>query len=93
MPQSGVAVEHALFQAGHAGRDNVRHPCVRVADACFTLAGGSAVYESSLLQRRMRDLDADAQHATVHQQHYVAVGRGALAQLRRQFDDRLHFTA
>jgi indole-3-acetate monooxygenase len=29
--------------------------CVRVADACFTLAGGSAVYESSPRQRWLRD--------------------------------------
>jgi hypothetical protein len=28
---------------------------VRVADACFTLAGSSALYESSPLQRRRRD--------------------------------------
>jgi alkylation response protein AidB-like acyl-CoA dehydrogenase len=30
--------------------------CVRVADTCFALAGGSAVYENSPLQRRLRDL-------------------------------------
>jgi indole-3-acetate monooxygenase len=30
--------------------------CVRVADDCFALAGGSAVYENSPLQRRLRDL-------------------------------------
>jgi alkylation response protein AidB-like acyl-CoA dehydrogenase len=54
--------------------------CVRVADACFALAGGSAVYESSPLQRRLRDLHAAAQHAVVQQRHYVAAGKAACEQ-------------
>ena len=53
--------------------------CVRVADACFTLAGGSAVYDSSPLQRRMRDLHVAAQHAMVHQRHFANVGKQLLS--------------
>lgn len=49
--------------------------CVRVADACFTLGGGSALYETSPLQRRLRDLHAAAQHAVVHQRHYASAGK------------------
>jgi alkylation response protein AidB-like acyl-CoA dehydrogenase len=49
--------------------------CVRVADACFSLAGASAVYESSPLQRRLRDLHVAAQHATAQQRQYVAAGK------------------
>ena len=52
--------------------------CVRVADACFALAGASAVYESSPLQRRMRDLHVAAQHAAVQQRHYVTAGQARL---------------
>lgn len=37
--------------------------CVRVAEGCFELAGSSAVYESSSLQRRVRDLRVAAQHS------------------------------
>jgi alkylation response protein AidB-like acyl-CoA dehydrogenase len=48
--------------------------CSRVADACFALGGGVALYESSPLQRRMRDLHAAAQHAAVQQRHYVNAG-------------------
>jgi alkylation response protein AidB-like acyl-CoA dehydrogenase len=48
---------------------------VRVADACFTLGGGGAVYETSPLQRRLRDMHTAAQHATAHQRHYVGAGR------------------
>ena len=49
--------------------------CVRVADACFALAGGSAVYESSPLQQRLRDLHVVAQHARLQQRHYVSAGQ------------------
>jgi indole-3-acetate monooxygenase len=61
--------------------------CVRVADACFRLAGGSAVYESSPLQRRMRDLHTAAQHAAIHQRHYAAAGKVALAQSCRRAEE------
>ncbi len=53
--------------------------CARAADACFTLGGGSAVYDSSPLQRRMRDLHAAALHATIHQRHFAEAGRALLA--------------
>jgi alkylation response protein AidB-like acyl-CoA dehydrogenase len=62
--------------------------CVHAADACFTLAGGSAVYDRSPLQRRMRDLHVAAQHATINRRHYAAAGKAALAQFRGQFDRR-----
>ncbi len=54
--------------------------CVRVADACFAMAGGSAVYESSPLQRRLRDLHVVAQHARLQQRHYVSAGQLLLTQ-------------
>jgi alkylation response protein AidB-like acyl-CoA dehydrogenase len=49
--------------------------CCRAVDACFVLGGGSAVYDSSPLQRRMRDAHVAAQHATVQQRHYADIGR------------------
>jgi alkylation response protein AidB-like acyl-CoA dehydrogenase len=55
--------------------------CVRVAEGCFELAGSRAVYESSSLQRRVRDLRVAAQHAAVHPHHYVTAGAGVLARL------------
>jgi alkylation response protein AidB-like acyl-CoA dehydrogenase len=54
--------------------------CVRVADASFALAGGSAVYESSPLQRRLRDLHVAGQHARLQQRHYVGAGWQLLVQ-------------
>jgi alkylation response protein AidB-like acyl-CoA dehydrogenase len=44
-------------------------------DACFALGGGNAVYDSSPLQRRLRDAHVAAQHATVQQRHYADIGR------------------
>ena len=55
--------------------------CVRVAEGCFELAGSRAVYESSSLQRRMRDLRVAAQHVAVHPRNYVTAGAGVLARL------------
>ena len=55
--------------------------CVRVAESCFELAGSRAVYESSSLQRRVRDLRVAAQHMAVHPRHYVAAGAAVLARL------------
>ena len=52
--------------------------CVRIVDGCFALGGGGAVYESSPLQRRLRDIHAAAQHAAVQQHQYVKAGRLAL---------------
>jgi alkylation response protein AidB-like acyl-CoA dehydrogenase len=53
--------------------------CVRVAEGCFELAGSRAVYESSSLQRRVRDLRVAAQHVAVHPRQYVMAGSAALA--------------
>jgi indole-3-acetate monooxygenase len=55
--------------------------CVRVAEGCFELAGSRAVYESSSLQRRVRDLRVAAQHVAVHPRHYVTAGAAMLARL------------
>ena len=55
--------------------------CVRVAEGCFELAGSGVVYESSSLQRRVRDLRVAAQHAAVHPRHYVTAGAAMFARL------------
>jgi cytochrome P450 len=54
--------------------------CLRVAK-CFELAGSRAVYESSSLQRRVRDLRVAAQHVAVHPRHYIAAGDAVLARM------------
>jgi indole-3-acetate monooxygenase len=51
---------------------------VAVVDTAYSLAGGSALYESSTLQRRFRDIHAAAQHAYASRHHFGALG-GVLA--------------
>src|SRR5215469_3568795 len=48
---------------------------VDIASKCFALGGGSALYETSPLQRRLRDIHAAAQHAAVHERQYVNAGK------------------
>lgn len=81
---AGTLKSEALRTQGTQTGIWISTTCVRVADACFALAGGSAVYESSPLQRRLRDLHTAAQHASVHQRHYVAAGIAALDLFRSQ---------
>jgi len=52
----------------------VTEACARVVDVCYRLAGGSSVFESSPLQRRMRDMRAATQHAGVNLRHYSVAG-------------------
>jgi alkylation response protein AidB-like acyl-CoA dehydrogenase len=60
---SGTLKDENPFVQGTQTAIWIATACVRVADACFLLGGGNALYESSPLQRRMRDLHAAAQHA------------------------------
>jgi alkylation response protein AidB-like acyl-CoA dehydrogenase len=53
----------------------ITETCVEVVQSCFTLAGGSAVYDSSPLQRRLRDIETAAQHAGTHRHQYALAGK------------------
>lgn len=46
----------------------------RVVDTAYTLAGGSAIYDSSPLQRRLRDVHTATQHVYVGRYHLGLVG-------------------
>jgi alkylation response protein AidB-like acyl-CoA dehydrogenase len=72
---AGTLKDEAVLTQGTQAATWVTATCVRVVDSCFALAGSSAVFETSPLQRRLRDLHAAAQHAAVHQRHYVGVGK------------------
>jgi alkylation response protein AidB-like acyl-CoA dehydrogenase len=72
---AGTLKDAALLTQGIQAAVWIATTCVRVADACFALAGASAVYETSPLQRRLRDLHVAAQHATAQQRLYVDAGK------------------
>jgi alkylation response protein AidB-like acyl-CoA dehydrogenase len=84
---AGTLKDEALLAEGTQAGIWVATTCVRVADACFALAGGSAVYDSSPLQRRLRDLHTAAQHAAVQQRHYATAGKIAAEQFRRRSEN------
>jgi indole-3-acetate monooxygenase len=71
--------DEALLTQGMQTAKWLATTSVGVAAACFALGGGSALYETSPLQRRLRDLHAAAQHAVAHQRHYVSAGKLLLA--------------
>jgi alkylation response protein AidB-like acyl-CoA dehydrogenase len=73
--RAGTLRNEAKFTEGSQAAIWITSASVRIAKACFTLGGANAIYESSPLQRRLRDLLAVAQHATVHQQHMGSAGR------------------
>jgi indole-3-acetate monooxygenase len=75
---AGTLKGEALLAEGSQAAVWTTSTCVRVADACFALAGGSAVYENSPLQRRLRDLHVAGQHARLQQRHYVSAGEHLL---------------
>ncbi|WP_084717581.1 acyl-CoA dehydrogenase family protein [Sphingomonas sanxanigenens] len=56
----------------------VTQTCLQVVQSCFSLAGGAAVYSTSSLQRRLRDIQTMAQHVNVHHRHYVEAGRALI---------------
>jgi alkylation response protein AidB-like acyl-CoA dehydrogenase len=72
---AGTLKDEALLAEATQAGIWIAATCVRVVDAYFALAGGSAVYETSPLQRRLRDMHTAAQHATVQQRHYVGAGK------------------
>jgi indole-3-acetate monooxygenase len=86
--RAGTLKNDALLIQGTQAGIWITTTCVRVVDACFVLAGGTAVFDSSPLQRRLRDIHVAAQHATVHQRHYAAAGTDALTQVRPPFEFR-----
>jgi alkylation response protein AidB-like acyl-CoA dehydrogenase len=73
--RAGTLRNDGLLIEGTQAAIWVTKTCLGVAERCFTLGGGSAVYDSSPLQRRLRDLQAAAQHAAVQHRHYVDAGR------------------
>jgi alkylation response protein AidB-like acyl-CoA dehydrogenase len=75
---AGTLRDEALFLQATQTAIWIVTTCIRVADACFALAGGSALYETSPLQRRLRDLHALGQHSIAHRRHYGGVGKAIL---------------
>jgi alkylation response protein AidB-like acyl-CoA dehydrogenase len=72
---AGTLKNEALLTQGTQTAIWLAATCVRAADACFALGGSSALYETSPLQRRLRDLHVAAQHGIAQQRHYASAGK------------------
>src|SRR5262249_40432688 len=85
---AGTLKDDALLIQGTQSGIWVASTCVRVVDACFALAGGDAVYDSSPVQRRLRDIHVATQHAAVHQRQYAAACQATLNHAHAQVEYR-----
>jgi indole-3-acetate monooxygenase len=77
---SGTMSDPALFVEGLQMNVWLTEACTRVIDVCYTLGGGTSVYDTSPLQRRLRDMHTAAQHIASSRLHYVGAGSFALGQ-------------
>jgi alkylation response protein AidB-like acyl-CoA dehydrogenase len=71
------------YACGAAGAHTlawVAKTCAEVVDTCYTLAGGDAVYETSRLQRRLRDVHAVTQHKTMSLASFTEAGAALVGQ-------------
>ena len=66
--------------ASASPRTNAASTAAEVADRMFTLAGGSSVYTSNVLQRCMRDAHIPTQHLQVAPKLHETLGRILLGQ-------------
>jgi indole-3-acetate monooxygenase len=67
----------------------IAETCTRAVDSCFRAAGASAVYETSPLQRRLRDIHTLSQHTLLQEGYFAGAGairlnRPALVPLVRE---------
>ena len=58
----------------------IAHTAASIVDACYTAGGGSAPYESSPLQRCLRDIHTLTQHAAVSEGSIARAGALLLGQ-------------
>jgi len=49
--------------------------CVKIVDAAYTMAGSVSVYDTSSLQRRLRDIHVATQHIAATTEGYRALGK------------------
>jgi alkylation response protein AidB-like acyl-CoA dehydrogenase len=58
----------------------VAQTCAAIVDTCYTVGGGSSVYESSPLQRRLRDIHTLTQHASLSENTFTRAGATLVGQ-------------
>ncbi|MEJ0039260.1 MAG: acyl-CoA dehydrogenase family protein [Gammaproteobacteria bacterium] len=59
----------------------ITETCAHAVNLCYQLGGGTAVMESSPLQRRARDMLAATQHIAVNARNYLTAGQGRMGMI------------
>jgi indole-3-acetate monooxygenase len=72
---AGAGVDVGQRAALRLAATHATEVSTRATDTAYTLAGGSALYESSPLQRRVRDAHAATQHMLVAPATWELTGR------------------
>jgi alkylation response protein AidB-like acyl-CoA dehydrogenase len=54
--------------------------CAAIVDTCYTVGGGPSVYDSSPLQRRLRDIHTLTQHASLSESTLTRNGAALVGQ-------------
>jgi alkylation response protein AidB-like acyl-CoA dehydrogenase len=72
------AIDPAMFTRVLSTTAWVTETAAQVVDACYRAGGGSALYETSPLQRRLRDIHTVTQHASVQENVFANVGAALL---------------
>jgi alkylation response protein AidB-like acyl-CoA dehydrogenase len=76
---TGEAVDTAALTTRVLATDSwVAQTCATIIDTCYTVGGGSSVYDSSPLQRRLRDVHALTQHASLSESALTKHGAALL---------------
>jgi alkylation response protein AidB-like acyl-CoA dehydrogenase len=58
----------------------VAQTCATIVDTCYTVGGGPSVYDSSPLQRRLRDIHTLTQHASLSESALTRAGAALAGQ-------------
>jgi indole-3-acetate monooxygenase len=58
----------------HQSATWITEVCAQAVETCYRLGGASSVYETSPLQRRLRDMSAAIQHVNINSRHYLTAG-------------------
>jgi alkylation response protein AidB-like acyl-CoA dehydrogenase len=80
---SGAAKDEDLLAQGVQTAVWIAATCVGVVETCFESGGAGAVFDSSPLQRRLRDIRVATQHGIVQRRNYASGGAMLLRQSGR----------
>ena len=78
LPRPAAAIPIELRAGLRLASTHAVEAAAAAVDAAYSLAGGSAIYETSPLQRRFRDVHAATQHMLVGPATWELAGRSLL---------------